>query len=169
MGQSDADEQELSFRDWLATRADRLAAAAVLLRATDGRLLILRPTYKPGWTVPGGVVEPGELPVAAARREVREETGLEVVIGRLLVVEHRSATSHRPASVHFVFDATTDGPLEDLSLVLPPDEIAESRLAPSEVALDLLNRPLATRVAVALRASQDGRTAYLEDGRVHAG
>ena len=49
------------------------AAAGVLFRDEAGRVLLVRPTYKGGWEVPGGAVEADESPLAAARREVREE------------------------------------------------------------------------------------------------
>ena len=54
-----------------------LSAGVVVVRATpEGwRVLLLRAyTY---WDCPKGVVEPGEDPLATARREVREETGIE--------------------------------------------------------------------------------------------
>jgi 8-oxo-dGTP pyrophosphatase MutT (NUDIX family) len=158
-----------SYRAWLVRQADRSVAAGTLLRTTDGRVLILRPTYKPGWTIPGGVAEHGELPAATARRETREETGIDVTVGRLLVVDHKAVTALAPASIHFVFDATADSALDHLTPVLPEDEIADWQLAPPEAALRLLNAPLANRVAIALQALQDGRTYYLEDGRLHAG
>ena len=52
------------------------AAGAVVFRRSDRgiRLLVLR-AYK-NWDFPKGMLEPGEDALAAARREVREETGL---------------------------------------------------------------------------------------------
>src|SRR2546427_4897446 len=52
-------------------------AAGVLFRDPDGRVLLVKPTYKAGWDIPGGYVEPGESPKQAALREVREELGIE--------------------------------------------------------------------------------------------
>jgi len=68
-----------------------LCAGAVV---TDGagRLLVVRRANEPSrglWSLPGGRVEPGELPAAAAAREVAEETGLRVAIGTLLGVVQR--------------------------------------------------------------------------------
>src|SRR5262249_11594782 len=52
-----------------------VSAGAMIFDRRD-RLLILKPTYKSGWTIPGGVMEAdGETPWQACRREVLEETG----------------------------------------------------------------------------------------------
>src|SRR5205814_7881480 len=53
-----------------------------LCRDTDGRILLVRESDD-RWWLPGGGVEHGEHPFDALRREVREETGLEVEIRRL--------------------------------------------------------------------------------------
>jgi 8-oxo-dGTP pyrophosphatase MutT (NUDIX family) len=57
------------------TAASRAAGAVVFRRTDRGiRLLVLR-AYK-NWDFPKGVVEPGEEPLATAKREVLEETGI---------------------------------------------------------------------------------------------
>jgi 8-oxo-dGTP pyrophosphatase MutT (NUDIX family) len=56
------------------TRAPRLSAGVVVVRASPtGWLFLLLRAYR-NWDFPKGLVDPGEEPLAAARREVREET-----------------------------------------------------------------------------------------------
>src|SRR4029079_12428046 len=63
-----------------------LIAQAVVLRGRGPRVevLLVKRTSPCAWELPGGNVEPGERPQRAAVREVREETGLEVHVDRLL-------------------------------------------------------------------------------------
>ncbi len=57
--------------------ANRRTTAGVLV--TDGvRLLVGHAAGSPRWDIPKGLVEPGEAPLAAACRELGEETGLAV-------------------------------------------------------------------------------------------
>lgn len=61
--------------------------AGAVVRDGAGRLLLVRranPPAQGSWTLPGGRLEAGETAAAAAAREVREETGLEVEVGALL-------------------------------------------------------------------------------------
>jgi 8-oxo-dGTP pyrophosphatase MutT (NUDIX family) len=53
-------------------------AAGIALFDADGRLLLARHVDDGHWGTPGGGVEPGEAPRAAARREFEEELGLRV-------------------------------------------------------------------------------------------
>jgi 8-oxo-dGTP diphosphatase len=76
-------------RDTTRASGGRLANAepaviAVIVTAPEGVLAIRRSDGTPPWTFPGGEIEPDETPAAAGRREVMEETGLEVVAGRIL-------------------------------------------------------------------------------------
>ena len=68
--------------DWQPS--DRVwAAAGMLLIHRDGRIFVVEPVYKDTWEIPGGVVEPGESPREACRREVGEELGLDLLEKRL--------------------------------------------------------------------------------------
>ena len=61
--------------------ATRFAAAIVAATDSRGRVLLVRQragAFAGSWLLPGGRVEPGERPAAAAEREVREETGCRV-------------------------------------------------------------------------------------------
>src|ERR1700760_5105195 len=78
------------------------ASAGALIFDQAGRRLILRPTYKSGWTIPGGVMEAdGETPWDACRREVREECGITVRNGRLGCVDFHPGRPERPGGIRF--------------------------------------------------------------------
>jgi ADP-ribose pyrophosphatase YjhB (NUDIX family) len=65
----------------------RLSVSAVVRREPGGSdLLLMRRRDNGRWGLPGGYVEPGESVAEAAAREVREETGVEIELGRLVGV-----------------------------------------------------------------------------------
>ncbi len=61
-------------------------AVSAVVADPGGRLLLQRRTDNQLWSVPGGAVELGESVLGALRREVLEETGLEVEVDRLIGV-----------------------------------------------------------------------------------
>jgi ADP-ribose pyrophosphatase YjhB (NUDIX family) len=72
-------------------RYGRIEGANVLVTDDESRILVVKPTYSREWMLPGGRVERGETPHDAAIRETREETGIEVALERLLLVDARHA------------------------------------------------------------------------------
>jgi ADP-ribose pyrophosphatase YjhB (NUDIX family) len=62
----------------------RVACVGAVVHDDEHRLLMIRRANPPGvglWSLPGGRVEPGESDAEAVRREVAEETGLQVAVG----------------------------------------------------------------------------------------
>ena len=89
----------------------------VVLSRMDGRILLSRHRERSGWETQGGHIEPGETPLAAARRELYEESGaLEYDIAPLCDYQF----AHGAAAVYAV-RVTRLGPL-------PESEMAEVRL-----------------------------------------
>ncbi len=70
-----------------AKQARKRVAVAALLRDEHDRVLLVDPTYKEDWDLPGGMVEANEPPRAALARELREELGLILKPSRLLLIE----------------------------------------------------------------------------------
>lgn len=140
------------------------ASAGALIRNASGRVLVLKPTYKSGWTVPGGQMEEdGETPWEGCRREVREETGLTVESGRLACVDFLRPRPRRPGGLRFLFDCGAIDAAAVGGIVLQVEEIGESRWVTPAEADGMLSGPVGRRVGQAL--THPGQTVYLEDGR----
>jgi len=143
----------------------RLAAGA-LFRNDRGEVLIVKPTYRDGWLIPGGAVEARESPFAACVREIHEELGIELRIGRLLCIEYQSVGGFGDENVQFIFDGGVLTATEVADIHLPPNELAASLFVTEVEAVKLLVPRLARRLPFALEAVRTGGTIYLEDGRL---
>lgn len=80
----------------------RMAAGALFLNARQ-EILIVKPTYREDWLVPGGVIERDESPYRACLREIREELGLDLLLHRLLCIEYKLPHGASSESVQFIF------------------------------------------------------------------
>jgi histidine triad (HIT) family protein len=151
-----------SYEPW-QYQTGKPGAAGLVCTDEAGRLLVVEPTYRDTWNIPGGAIERHESPRDAARREALEEIGLDLEPGRLLCVDHRP--TEPTDSMHFIFEGPVLTPEQIAAIVLPPDELRSYRFLALDEALAVLNPPLGRRIAAGLASPG----VYLEDGQSGGG
>jgi 8-oxo-dGTP diphosphatase len=152
--------------DDLLDRSRSYVAAGVLFFDDAGRILLVQPTYKDYWDIPGGYVETGETPAQAAAREVREELDIETPVGPLLVADWAPHPDEGDKLL-LIFDGGTLTADQTDGIRLQADELASYAFRDPAEAVTLLIPRLGRRVAAAIDAHQAGRTTYLECGIPH--
>jgi 8-oxo-dGTP pyrophosphatase MutT (NUDIX family) len=86
--------RDAAFRLFMTLRAGwapTVFGAAAAVEGDDGRVLLVRHRYNPGWRLPGGGVNRGEPPQAAILRELAEEVGLTGGAARFFALYTRKA------------------------------------------------------------------------------
>ncbi|MEU1300335.1 NUDIX hydrolase [Streptomyces shenzhenensis] len=152
--------------EWIESQPRTLLASCVVVLDGRGRLLLVR--YGPGqptagnWWLPGGMLDHGEDPRTAARREMREETGIELgPAPRLIGVDHRADV----LGTGPVLDCFFDGGIlaEDARIRLSSEHDRHGRFTLAELARIPLASGLPTLTAL-YTAAVAGTVAYLREG-----
>ena len=138
-------------------------AAGALFRDEAGRVLLVRPTYKDHWDIPGGYVEPGESPRAACIREVQEELGLTPPIGGHLVVDWAPAEGEGD-KILFVFDGGVLSEDRQAEISFRDGELSEARFVPASHLHHHVPARLSRRLQMATLAAERGAALYAEHG-----
>jgi len=160
-----AELELLPYDEYVAQLPQKRMSAGMLIRDDTGRVLLVEPSYKPSWEIPGGVVETGEAPWTTAAREVREEIGLARSRGKLLVIDHVPGENDSlPERIAFVFDGGTidEAGLDDLVF---GDEIVSAVLCSADEVRTRVKPLLADRLAAAVDAAKSGVTVMCERGK----
>ncbi|MFF3393962.1 NUDIX domain-containing protein [Streptomyces sp. NPDC002669] len=140
-------------------------AAGVLLFDEHDRVLLVDPTYKPGWEFPGGVVESGEAPAQAGIREVAEEIGIHLDrVPKLLVVDWEAPHPPGYGGLRLLFDGGLLTGADAGRLLLPGSELRGWRFVTEDEAATLLPPTRYERLRWALRARERSTVLNLEAG-----
>jgi 8-oxo-dGTP pyrophosphatase MutT (NUDIX family) len=141
------------------------AIAQMLIRDTEDRVLLCSLTYKQDWDLPGGVVEVNEAPHVAAAREVDEELGLDLGVGRLVLTDWLPPWSGWDDAVCLVFDGGVHPPELAERIVPQAREIREARFCTVGEVHQLCADFTARRIDSALANLAGGAATYTESGR----
>ena len=122
----------------------------VVIEVEGGIVLVRRKTPPPGWALPGGFVDRGEPLWAAAKREAKEETGMDVELTALLHVYSRPDRDPRFHTISAVFVGRATG------TPVGADDAAEARVFPPDALPSPVAFDHADIVSDYLRFRRDG-------------
>ncbi len=159
--------------EYIANLPTKRMAAGVIILNVEDKILIVKPTYKDHWSVPGGVIEKDESPRSAAVREAKEEIGLDLKQMDFLGVDYMSPQdsgySTKNENLQFVFFGGKLTHQEIMQIKLPADELNDFKFVEIDEALKLVNSRLAKRLAVCFNQITNGKAVYLEGGKITKG
>ncbi|MEU9052575.1 NUDIX hydrolase [Streptomyces sp. NPDC048384] len=153
--------------EWIKTQPQALIASCVMLLDSQGRILLVR--YGPGqpmagdWWLPGGMLDHGEDPCAAARRETYEEIGVELRSApRLIGIDHRVDVCGTGPVLDCFFDGGTlaEGtpirlsPEHDQYAFVSLDELQDVQTAADVRTLTALHAAVTSGTAVCMREGE---------------
>ena len=148
-----------SYREFPKKRV----GAGVVIVDKDMRVLLVEPTYKETWEIPGGLVELNEAPREAARRECREELGFDISVERLLVIDWVSQGRTPGDGLMFIY---ATGSIDSSQIILPSEELRSWEWCVREAVTTRVPSYLARRIFAAIDALSEGTFMELENGNL---
>jgi 8-oxo-dGTP pyrophosphatase MutT (NUDIX family) len=139
-------------------------ASAVLLFNEQNQVLVVQPTYKESWELPGGVIELDESPKSALIREVKEELNLQLESENIkfLLLDYMAGNGDITEALMFVFSGGLVSEEKRKSIRLPKDELKSYKFADQFEAAALLGTNLGDRLLRAIEAQKSGSFSYFE-------
>lgn len=123
------------FQSWFRFRRSMTLGVRGIVVDGEGRVLLVRHTYTPGWHFPGGGVEKGETAALSMQRELKEEAGIEAATGAIRLLSVHANHSFFPNDHVLVYridtwtqgEATSRGEIAGVQFVdplMPPEGVS---------------------------------------------
>lgn len=161
------DKDWLPHDEYLRRIPKKRISAGVIFVNSRQEILMVKPTYKSVWVIPGGVINQYESPQDGAVREVREETGLVITRPTFIGVVHAPRPGEQDDVMHFFFSG---GVLpDDVHLTLQAEELAEWKFIPVAEMSKYAVPQFAQRFSLLLKAITEQRPVYMQEEPVTEG
>jgi ADP-ribose pyrophosphatase YjhB (NUDIX family) len=152
----------ISDEEYYGSLPKKHIGALVLIFNENQQLLIVKPTYKEGWSIPGGGVDDNESPKTAAVREIKEELGLDLKNITLAGVGYTPVQEIKPETLQFVFYGGLLSADEINKIVLDKNEHSEFRFVETSEANILLDARQKRWLSFCGKTIENKDVAYIE-------
>ena len=157
-------KKKLPMKEYYASLPRKRMGAGCLFLNVHKQILLVKPNYKDGWEIPGGVVEEDESPRTCARRETLEEIGLDLLqVGPLLVVDYCEGMGDKTESLMFIFDGGILDADKIKAIKLQSEELVKFEFFPQDELPESMTSTLSRRVQAAWRRVAHPVNSYLEN------
>lgn len=142
----------------------RMGAGMMLFNKSD-EILIVKPSYKDHWSIPGGVISGQESPKEACIRETNEEVNLNIKDPKFLCIAYylNDDKPEKDEALQFMFYGGVLNDDQISNIKLADGEISEYKFLKIDEALPLLNKKLQIRILKSLEAIQNNSAIYLDN------
>ncbi|MBI5466980.1 MAG: NUDIX hydrolase [Candidatus Kerfeldbacteria bacterium] len=158
------DKDWLPHDEYLRRVPKKRVSAGVIFLNSRREVLMVKPTYKSVWVIPGGVINQYESPQDGAIREVHEETGLTVSSPQFIGVVHAPRPGEGDDVMHFFFYGGVLS--DDVQLTLQAAELETWKFMPVADVSRYAVPQFAARLTSLLTAIEDQRPVYIQEPSV---
>lgn len=150
-------------KDYLKSLPKKHSGAGVIFFNNKKQILLVKPTYKKEWILPGGVVEKGESPRISAIREVKEELGLNAVNLKFACLDWKN--TEKPDNFQFLFNGGILTPKQIKDIELQKEELSEFGFFDIKESFSLLTKSMSARLKKVIEIIKQKKIIYLENGK----
>jgi len=155
-------EKIMSDEEYYGKLPKKHIGAIALIFNEKRQLLLVKPTYKDGWSIPGGGVEQDETPKTTVLREIKEEIGLDLNDVVLICVAYTPKSGIKPETLQFIFYGNELNEIDIHKIKLDEREHSEYRLVDVREADALLDERQKRILPHCIEAIKNQKTVYIE-------